>query len=52
MRSEKSPNVAQQPLASPSGISTPTSPMSDDTMDEADKTLEAMGYTPVRLSSF
>lgn len=42
---EKTPRVTQRPLARATGDTTPTS--SDSNADEADKTLEALGYTPV-----
>ncbi|KAK0657033.1 amino acid permease 2 [Cercophora newfieldiana] len=47
------PSISQRPLASRStGDTTPTSSSGDDTLDEADKTLEALGYTPVFKREF
>jgi len=42
---EKTLRITQRPLARATGDTTPSS--SDSTSDEADKTLEALGYTPV-----
>ena len=42
---EKTPNVVERPL----GGSSPPSPSSEAPIDDADKTLEALGYTPVRV---
>lgn len=44
---EKTPIVAERPLGLSAGDTTPLSPSSDG-LDDADKKLEAMGYTPVR----
>lgn len=45
---KKAPVVAETPLGTSSGDVTPFSPSTDDvTMSDADKKLEAMGYTPV-----
>ncbi len=48
---EKRPLALQNTVHAEDGEITPTSPSSDDvTTEEADKKLEAMGYTPVRIS--
>lgn len=50
---EKKSLVAQRTLVTVSGDVTPISPSTGDvTMDEADKKLEAMGYTPVGHAPF
>lgn len=43
---EKTPIVAERPLGLSTGDTTLPSPSSDG-LDDADKKLEAMGYTPV-----
>jgi hypothetical protein len=48
---EKTLFITEIPLGVASGDGTPTFPSSDDvTINDADKRLEAMGYTPVRFS--
>ncbi|KAK0730983.1 amino acid permease 2 [Lasiosphaeris hirsuta] len=49
---EKTPGVAERPLEDFMVDTTPPTPASEDTMDEADKSLEAMGYTPVFKREF
>ncbi|KAK0734546.1 amino acid/polyamine transporter I [Lasiosphaeria miniovina] len=49
---EKTPSITQQATAVASGSATPVSPSSSDDVDEADKMLEAMGYTPVFKREF
>ncbi|KAK3362354.1 amino acid/polyamine transporter I [Lasiosphaeria hispida] len=49
---EKTPSVAERPVGEFMVDTTPPTPLSEDTMDEADKSLEAMGYTPVFKREF
>lgn len=45
---EKIPSITGRPVARVAGDTTPSSSTSDESLDDADKTLEALGYTPVR----
>ncbi|KAK0751798.1 amino acid/polyamine transporter I [Schizothecium vesticola] len=49
---EKPPLVVERPLGQLAGDSNPPSPSSDGPSDDADKTLEALGYTPVFKREF
>jgi len=47
---EKIPSFATEgPIARVAGDTTPSSSAGDESLDDADKTLEALGYTPVRV---
>jgi len=48
---KKTPSVSHRALARTSGNATPTSSSSSgaESLDDADKTLEALGYTPVAI---
>ena len=49
---EKPPLVVERPLGQLAEDSNPPSPSSDGPNDDADKTLEALGYTPVRTQIY
>lgn len=49
---EKTPIVAERPLGPSAGDTTPPSPSRDSLNDDADKKLDALGYTPVRTQNY